>query len=105
MNPYFWFAELSSFPVYIPSENGLFSHIGGISDQMLDIFFLNEIAYLHNNYNETTVLDLHFGVAEAVYAEYFAKVCVVSAEFHNVDVVTSGGKVPMMGVGVVARVV
>ena len=72
---------------------------------MLDNFFLNEIAYLHNNNNETTVLDLHFGVVEAVYAEYLAMVCVVAADFHNVDVVASGGKVPMMGVGVVARAV
>ena len=91
-------ADLSSFPLYILSENGLFSHIGGISDQMLDNFFLNEIAYLHNNYNETTVLDLHFGVVEAVYAEYLAMVCVVAADFHNVDVVATGGKVPMVGV-------
>ena len=96
-------ADLSSFPLYIPSENGLFYHIGGISDQMLDNFFLNENAYLHNNNNETAVLDLHFGVVEAVYAGYLAMVSVVSADFHNVDVVASAGKAPMMGVGVVAR--
>ena len=84
--------DLSSLTLYAPTEYGLFSHIDDISDQMLDYFFSNEAAYLHNNCNGMVSCTGGLSVVVTVLAVCLSRVCVFFSDYYDRTVLPSGGK-------------